>query len=132
MLDCSKLTRGCHLAVLQTERMLKLVGTEDDMMLVESFRILMPDGGMKELQAVMSLRGTNKREQQSILETFGGGGSSAKAAAMVNAAGQEQDGSGSDASASQAFNSALKGMKQGMKGGISNLSQMAQKAKFPT
>lgn len=55
------------------EKVLKLVGTPV-VMLVERFRIMWPDGGMKELQTVMALKGMKRQEQATVLETFGGSG----------------------------------------------------------
>ncbi|CAM9504315.1 unnamed protein product, partial [Phaeothamnion confervicola] len=52
------------------EMVLKLVGTPENM-LVERFRIMWPDGGAGDLQAVMALKGTRKAEQQTIMETLG-------------------------------------------------------------
>ena len=53
------------------EKVLKLVGTPV-VMLVERFRIMWPEGEMKEQQNIMSLKGMKRMEQASVLETFGG------------------------------------------------------------
>ena len=53
------------------EKVLKLVATPVGM-LVEHFRMMWPEGGTKELQIVMALKGMKKNEQITVLETFGG------------------------------------------------------------
>jgi vacuolar protein sorting-associated protein 53 len=60
----------------KVERLLKLVATPVSM-LVEHFRMMWPEGGNKELQVVMSLKGMKRTEQITVLETFGGGATSA-------------------------------------------------------
>jgi vacuolar protein sorting-associated protein 53 len=60
----------------KVERLLKLVATPVSM-LVEHFRMMWPEGGNKELQVVMSLKGMKRTEQITVLETFGGGSTSA-------------------------------------------------------
>lgn len=57
----------------KVERLLKLVATPVDM-LVEHFRMMWPEGGNKELQVVMALKGMKRSEQITVLETFGGSG----------------------------------------------------------
>mmetsp|Transcript_6722 Transcript_6722/g.8843 ORF Transcript_6722/g.8843 Transcript_6722/m.8843 type:complete len:874 (+) Transcript_6722:83-2704(+) len=52
------------------EVLVKLVGTPAEL-LVERFRIMWPDGTPEELQAIMSLKGLKKNEQQVIFETLG-------------------------------------------------------------
>ncbi len=53
------------------ERVLKLVATPVGM-LVEHFRMMWPEGGNKELQVIMALKGMKRADQISVLETFGG------------------------------------------------------------
>ena len=53
------------------EKVLKLVALPKQM-LVEQFRIMWPEGGSKELQIVMALKGMKTKEQLTVLETFGG------------------------------------------------------------
>jgi len=55
----------------KVERLLKLVATPSTM-LVEHFRMMWPEGGSKELQVVMVLKGLKRAEQVTLLETFGG------------------------------------------------------------
>jgi hypothetical protein len=57
----------------KSERLLKLVATPVEM-LVEHFRLMWPEGGNKELQVVMALKGMKRTEQITVLETFGGSG----------------------------------------------------------
>ncbi|CAM9703482.1 unnamed protein product [Laminaria digitata] len=52
------------------EMVLKLVGTPHAM-LVERFQIMWPDGGATDLQAIMTLKGMRKADQQMILDTLG-------------------------------------------------------------
>ncbi|CAN0348631.1 unnamed protein product [Ectocarpus sp. 6 AP-2014] len=52
------------------EMVLKLVGTPQAM-LVERFQIMWPDGGAPDLQAIMTLKGMRKADQQMILDTLG-------------------------------------------------------------
>jgi ribosomal protein S11 len=52
------------------EMILKLVGTPEDMLL-DRFKIMWPDGQPKDLQLIMSLKGTKRADQQAILEIFG-------------------------------------------------------------
>eukprot|EP00752_Nemacystus_decipiens_P002803 g2616.t1 len=54
------------------EMVLKLVGTPQAM-LVERFQIMWPDGGGPDLQAIMTLKGMRKADQQMILDTLGMG-----------------------------------------------------------
>ncbi|CAM9146270.1 unnamed protein product [Choristocarpus tenellus] len=49
---------------------LKLVGTPQSM-LVERFQIMWPDGGAPDLQAIMTLKGMRKADQQVVLDTIG-------------------------------------------------------------
>jgi hypothetical protein len=52
------------------EMILKLVGTPEDMLL-DRFKIMWPDGQPKDLQLIMSLKGTKRADQQAFLEIFG-------------------------------------------------------------
>ncbi|CAM9566172.1 unnamed protein product [Discosporangium mesarthrocarpum] len=52
------------------EMVLKLVGTPQSM-LVERFQIMWPDGGASDLQAIMTLKGMRKVDQQVVLDTLG-------------------------------------------------------------
>lgn len=58
-------SKATHIEVI-----LKLVGTPEDMLL-ERFKIMWPEGGAADLQAVMTLQGIRKLEQQQYLEQFG-------------------------------------------------------------
>lgn len=53
------------------ERVLKLVATPAALLL-EHFRMMWPEGGNKELQVIMALKGMKQAEQISVLEAFGG------------------------------------------------------------
>ena len=52
------------------ERLLKLVGTPDDM-LVERFKIMWPDGTADDLAAVMALKDVKKADRDHLMGTFG-------------------------------------------------------------
>ena len=56
--------------VTHIEVILKLIGTPEDMLL-ERFKIMWTEGGAADLQAVLSLQGVKKQEQQGYLEQFG-------------------------------------------------------------
>jgi len=53
----------------KTEILLKLVGTPTEL-LVEVFRQQWPDGTLKDLQEVMSLKGLKRVQQTELLESF--------------------------------------------------------------
>ena len=61
----------------RTEAALKLVGTPTDR-LVQSFKMMWPDGTPTEFQRIMAVKGLKKSEQQSLLEMLGVQKSSSK------------------------------------------------------
>jgi len=91
----------------KVERLLKLVATPVEM-LVEHFRMMWPEGGNKELQVVMALKGMKRSEQITVLETFGGSGGGRPGTEGVGGA----EGVGGDESDLKAR--AMKGMKGAM------------------
>jgi uncharacterized protein YdcH (DUF465 family) len=54
----------------KVESVLKLLGTPNEM-LVESFKIMWPDGNADDFQSIMNMKGLKKSEQQAYLETLG-------------------------------------------------------------
>nr|CCA24290.1 vacuolar protein sortingassociated protein 53 putat [Albugo laibachii Nc14] len=52
------------------EAVLKLIGTPNEM-LIESFKIMWPDGSPEDLQAIMNIKGFRKQDQSSYLEILG-------------------------------------------------------------
>ncbi|CCI49679.1 unnamed protein product [Albugo candida] len=52
------------------EAVLKLIGTPNEM-LIESFKIMWPDGTPEDLQAIMNIKGFRKQDQSSYLEILG-------------------------------------------------------------
>mmetsp|Transcript_19731 Transcript_19731/g.36737 ORF Transcript_19731/g.36737 Transcript_19731/m.36737 type:complete len:838 (-) Transcript_19731:225-2738(-) len=56
--------------IAHIEVILKLIGTPEDMVL-ERFKIMWPDGTPSDLQAIMTLQGVKKQDQQVYLEQFG-------------------------------------------------------------
>lgn len=55
------------------ELLLKLVGTPVEM-LVEVFRQQKPDGTLKDLSQIMTMKGLKRPQQTELLEAFGGKG----------------------------------------------------------
>jgi hypothetical protein len=56
--------------IAHIEVILKLIGTPEDMLL-ERFKIMWADGTPSDLQAVMTLQGIKKQDQQAFLEQYG-------------------------------------------------------------
>lgn len=61
-------TKLIHTQATQVETILKLVGTPE-VMLVERFRIMCPDGRREDLKAIMTLKGMKQQDQQVLLES---------------------------------------------------------------
>jgi len=89
--------------MIKIERLLKLVATPPGM-LIEHFRMMWPEGGTKELQIVMALKGMKRQDQINLLEMFGGGSSTLD-----------------DAEASEDLKARL---NKGMKDGLDNFQKM--------
>ncbi|RMX67122.1 hypothetical protein DD238_004879 [Peronospora effusa] len=66
----SRYTKFVMNEIAKVESVLKLIGTPNEM-LVESFKIMWPDGTAEDLQSIMSMKGLKKSEQTGYLETLG-------------------------------------------------------------
>ncbi|CAH0515125.1 unnamed protein product [Peronospora belbahrii] len=66
----SRYTKFVTNEIAKVENVLKLIGTPNEM-LVESFKIMWPDGSAEDFQSIMSMKGLKKSEQIGYLETLG-------------------------------------------------------------
>ncbi|RLN25905.1 hypothetical protein BBJ28_00025133 [Nothophytophthora sp. Chile5] len=66
----SRYTKFVTNEIAKVESVLKLIGTPNEM-LVESFKIMWPEGNADDFQSIMSMKGLKKSEQAVYLETLG-------------------------------------------------------------
>ncbi|KAI9914786.1 hypothetical protein PsorP6_008554 [Peronosclerospora sorghi] len=66
----SRYTKFVTNEIANVENLLKLIGTPNEM-LVESFKIIWPDGTAEDFQRIMNVKGLKKSEQTGYLETLG-------------------------------------------------------------
>jgi vacuolar protein sorting-associated protein 53 len=66
----SRYTKFVTNEIAKVESVLKLIGTPNEM-LVESFKIMWPDGNADDFQNIMNVKGIKKSEQGAYLETLG-------------------------------------------------------------
>ncbi|DAZ94557.1 TPA: hypothetical protein N0F65_002209 [Lagenidium giganteum] len=66
----SRYTKFVTHEIAKVESVLKLIGTPNEM-LVESFKIMWPEGNADDFQSIMNMKGLKKSEQVGYLETLG-------------------------------------------------------------
>jgi hypothetical protein len=70
MIPAARYTKFVTQEMAKVESVLKLVGTPNEM-LVESFKIMWPEGTSEDFQNIMSMKGLKKSEQGAFLDALG-------------------------------------------------------------